>query len=165
MAGALTDIAGSSDVLDCGFVTYSNTAKQSLLGGSAVTVSRHGAVSTESAAAMAHGALKNSLADLAVAITGILATMPYIALQLIGIQVVLKALGFAGTGVWQDLPIIIAFVILAAYTYRGGLRAPALVAFVKDTLIYATVVVAAIVLPAKLGGWAHIFTAAQKNHR
>jgi solute:Na+ symporter, SSS family len=97
----------------------------------------------------------------AVAITGILATMPYIALQLIGIQVVLKALGFAGSGVWQDLPIIIAFIVLAAYTYRGGLRAPALVAFAKDTLIYATVIVAAIVIPAKLGGWAHIFAAAQ----
>jgi SSS family solute:Na+ symporter len=99
--------------------------------------------------------------SLAVAITGILATMPYIALQLIGIQVVLKALGFAGQGVWRDLPIVIAFVILAVYTYRGGLRAPALVAFVKDTLIYLTVIVAAIVIPAKLGGWGHIFSAAQ----
>lgn len=99
--------------------------------------------------------------SLAVAITGILATMPYIALQLIGIQVVLKTLGFAGSGVWQDLPILIAFVVLAVYTYRGGLRAPALVAFVKDALIYATVIVAAIVIPAKLGGWGHVFSAAQ----
>jgi nicotinamide-nucleotide amidase len=71
VAGALTDIAGSSDVVDCGFVTYSNTAKQSLLGVSAVTLNRHGAVSAETAAAMAKGALKNSQADIAVAITGI----------------------------------------------------------------------------------------------
>ncbi|HXW52419.1 MAG TPA: sodium:solute symporter [Candidatus Acidoferrales bacterium] len=99
--------------------------------------------------------------SLAVAITGILATMPYIALQLVGIQVVLKALGFSGSGAWQDLPIVIAFIILAVYTYRGGLRAPALVAFVKDTLIYLTVIVAAIVIPGKLGGWAHVFSAAQ----
>jgi SSS family solute:Na+ symporter len=96
----------------------------------------------------------------AVAITGILATMPYVALQLVGIQVVVKAMGFAGTGVWRDLPIIIAFVILAVYTYRGGLRAPALVAFVKDTLIYVTVIAAVIIIPAKLGGFGHIFSAA-----
>jgi SSS family solute:Na+ symporter len=98
--------------------------------------------------------------SLAVAITGILATMPYIALQLVGIQVVVKAMGFAGTGVWRDAPIIVAFVILAAYTYRGGLRAPALVAFVKDILIYVTVIAAAIIIPAKLGGYGHIFAAA-----
>jgi len=97
---------------------------------------------------------------LAVAVTGILATMPYIALQLVGIQVVVKAMGFASTGFWRDAPIIIAFIILAAYTYRGGLRAPALVAFVKDTLIYVTVIAAAIIIPAKLGGFGHIFSAA-----
>src|SRR5436305_3093579 len=54
---------------------------------------------------------------LAVAVTGILATMPYIALQLIGIQVVIAALGITGTGIAADLPLIIAFLILAAYTY------------------------------------------------
>jgi nicotinamide-nucleotide amidase len=71
VAGALTDIASSSDVVDCGFVTYSNAAKQSLLAVSALTLNRHGAVSEETAAAMAKGALKNSQADIAVAITGI----------------------------------------------------------------------------------------------
>ena len=98
--------------------------------------------------------------SLAVAVTGIIATMPYIALQLVGIQVVIKAMGFVGSGWTRDLPIIIAFVILAAYTYRGGLRAPALVAFAKDILIYITVITAAIVIPAKLGGYGHIFSAA-----
>ena len=71
VAAALTEIAGSSDVVDCGFVTYSNAAKQTLLGVPAATLTRHGAVSRETAAAMAKGALKNSQADLAVAITGI----------------------------------------------------------------------------------------------
>lgn len=71
VAAALTEIAGSSDVVECGFVTYSNEAKQTLLGVPAATLRRHGAVSSEAAAAMAAGALKKSRADLAVAITGI----------------------------------------------------------------------------------------------
>jgi nicotinamide-nucleotide amidase len=71
VAAALTAIAGSSDVVECGFVTYSNRAKEALLDVPAVTLTRHGAVSRETAAAMAAGALKNSQADLAIAITGI----------------------------------------------------------------------------------------------
>ncbi len=94
---------------------------------------------------------------LLVAATGILATMPYIALQLIGIQVVLGALHLGGAGVWSDTPLIIAFVVLAAYTYTGGLRAPALIAIVKDILIYATVLTAVVVIPAHLGGWSAVF--------
>ena len=93
---------------------------------------------------------------LLVAITGIVATMPYIALQLIGIEAVLKAMGVEG-----ELPIIVAFLILAVYTYSSGLRAPALIAFVKDALIYLTIVVAIIVIPVKLGGWDVIFGAAE----
>jgi nicotinamide-nucleotide amidase len=71
VAAALTEIAGSSDVVDCGFVTYSNKAKQKMLGVPAATLSRHGAVSAKTATAMAKGALKNSQADISVAITGI----------------------------------------------------------------------------------------------
>jgi nicotinamide-nucleotide amidase len=71
VAAALTEIAGSSDVVDCGFVTYSNAAKRALLGVPAKTLERHGAVSAETAIAMAAGALKHSQADLAVSITGI----------------------------------------------------------------------------------------------
>src|SRR5436190_4994741 len=66
------------------------------------------------------------------AITGIVATMPYIALQLVGIEAVLKTMGVTGDSfLAKHLPLIIAFAILAAYTYQSGLRAPALVAFVK----------------------------------
>jgi len=71
VAAALTEIAGSSDVVDRGFVTYSNAAKQAMLGVPAATLKHHGAVSAETAAAMATGALENSLADVSVAITGI----------------------------------------------------------------------------------------------
>jgi nicotinamide-nucleotide amidase len=71
VAGALTEIAGSSDVVDRGFVTYSNAAKEAMLGVPAATIERYGAVSAETAAAMAAGALNNSLADITVAITGI----------------------------------------------------------------------------------------------
>jgi solute:Na+ symporter, SSS family len=93
--------------------------------------------------------------ELAVAITGIVATMPYIALQLIGMGVVIKAIGLTG-----ELPIVAAFVILALYTYSSGLRAPALIAFVKDIMIYIVVLVAVVVVPAKLGGYGAVFSAA-----
>jgi len=102
----------------------------------------------------------NGLA-LAIALTGILATMPYIALQLVGMQVVIGAMGITGSGLAGDLPLIIAFVILAAYTYTSGLRAPAMIAFVKDIMIYAAVLVAICAIPAKLGGFAHVFAAAK----
>ena len=71
VVGTLTEIAGSSDVVNCGFVTYADEAKQTMLGVPAATLERHGAVSAETAAAMADGALKKSRADVAVAITGI----------------------------------------------------------------------------------------------
>jgi solute:Na+ symporter, SSS family len=96
---------------------------------------------------------------LAVAVTGILATMPYIALQLVGMQVVIAALGLGGSGVWAYVPLLIAFLVLAAFTYTSGLRAPAIIAIVKDLLIYVTVIAAAIVIPIHLGGWGKIFAA------
>jgi len=71
VAAALTEIAGASDVVERGFVVYSNAAKESMLGVPAATLKRYGAVSAETAAAMAAGALENSPADLSVAITGI----------------------------------------------------------------------------------------------
>jgi SSS family solute:Na+ symporter len=91
--------------------------------------------------------------SLAVALTGILATMPYIALQLVGIQAVIDTIGLGGSGNWfvKDLPLIIAFAVLAAYTYSSGLRAPALIAFVKDTLVYIVIVAAIIYVGWKIG--------------
>ncbi len=99
--------------------------------------------------------------SVAVALTGILATMPYIALQLVGIQAVLDVLGIGGGAStnWfvKDLPLLIAFGVLAAYTYSSGLRAPALIAFVKDALIYIVIAVAIVYIPYKLGGFDDIF--------
>ena len=103
---------------------------------------------------------------LAIAITGILATMPYIALQLVGIQVVLDVMGMgqdSDNWIVKDLPLFVAFVILAAYTYSSGLRAPALIAFVKDTLIYLVIIVAILYLPSQVGGWGHIFDVANDS--
>jgi SSS family solute:Na+ symporter len=103
---------------------------------------------------------------LLIAITGIAATMPYIALQLVGIEAVLKTMGVTGeSALARHLPIIVAFAILAAYTYQSGLRAPALIAFVKDTLIYVVILVAIIYLPYKLGGWGSIFDAADAKFK
>jgi solute:Na+ symporter, SSS family len=104
------------------------------------------------------GRFGSSSLALAVAITGILATMPYIALQLVGIEAVMKTIGVSG-----EWPIIIAFAVLAAYTYQSGLRAPALIAFVKDSLIYIVVIVAVIAIPISLGGFDNIFAAADEK--
>jgi solute:Na+ symporter, SSS family len=103
---------------------------------------------------------------LAAAFTGILALMPYIALQLVGIQSVLTVMGVdaSSTNTYvKNLPLFIAFVVLAIFTYVSGLRAPALIAFIKDTLIYLFVIVAVFYIPTRLGGWSHIFGTAQTH--
>ena len=103
---------------------------------------------------------------LSAAFTGILALMPYIALQLVGIQAVLTVMGVGTSSTnsfVKDLPLFIAFLVLAIFTYVSGLRAPALIAFVKDTLIYVMVIVAVFYIPTRLGGWGHIFGVAQAH--
>ncbi len=104
-----------------------------------------------------HGEYGGKWFPAAIAITGIIATMPYIALQLVGMQVVIKSLGVSG-----EMPLIVAFVILALYTYASGLRAPAMIAFVKDIMIYIVVIAAVIIIPQKLGGYGPVFDAADK---
>jgi len=110
---------------------------------------RHGFIT---APEFVRGRYGNRWLGLAVGITGIVATMPYIALQLIGMQTVIGALGIPG-----KIPLIIAFAVLAAFTYTSGLRAPAMISIVKDLLIYLTVIVAVIVIPTELGGFGAIF--------
>jgi solute:Na+ symporter, SSS family len=109
------------------------------------------------------GRFGNRWLGLAVAVTGILATMPYIALQLVGIQVVVGALGIPSSGALGDLPLVIAFAVLAAFTFSSGLRAPASIAIVKDILIYVTAFVAIIVIPIQMGGFGAIFSAIPKE--
>lgn len=105
------------------------------------------------------GRFGNRWLALAVTVTGIVATLPYIALQLVGIQVVISALGISGAGLAADVPLLIAFAVLAAFTYSSGLRAPASIAVVKDILIYITAFAAIIVIPIELGGFTKIFAA------
>src|ERR1051325_1293601 len=121
---------------------------------------RHGYVTSADFVRGRYGSRELSLA---VSVTGILATMPYIALQLVGIQAVLEVVGVGGAGsfIAKALPLIIAFALLAAYTHSAGRRAPAMIAFVKDTLIYIVILAAIVYLPAQVGGWAHVFEAAR----
>lgn len=115
---------------------------------------RHGFVT---ASDFVKGRYGHSGLALAVALTGMVATMPYIALQLVGMEVVIGAMGIHADGLLGELPLIVAFLILAAFTYSSGLRAPAMIAIVKDTLIYITVIAAIIIIPGQLGGYAQIF--------
>ncbi|QIM20145.1 sodium:solute symporter [Phycicoccus sp. HDW14] len=123
---------------------------------------RHGYVTT---ADFVRGRFGSRGLSLAVAVTGFLATMPYIALQLVGIQAVLEVIGLGGGSnvIAKDLPLFIAFALLAAYTYSSGLRAPAVIAFVKDTLIYLVIIIAIVYLPSKVGGWDAVFSAAEQK--
>jgi solute:Na+ symporter, SSS family len=107
------------------------------------------------AADVVYGQYNSRSLELAVAITAVIATMPYIALQLVGMASVFGALGLAG-----EVPLVIAFLVLAVYTYSSGIRAPALIAFVKDIMIYIAVIAAVAVIPSKLGGYGAVFTAA-----
>src|SRR6266487_5239284 len=125
---------------------------------------RHGYVTTADFVKDRFGS--SSLA-LAVAFTGILATMPYIALQMFGIQISIAALGIPLTvsilGLNVDVPLIIAFIVLAAYTYTSGLRAPSMSVLVKDAMIFIVLLAAIIYIPAKLGGFGPIFNAAHQK--
>jgi SSS family solute:Na+ symporter len=104
---------------------------------------------------LVRGRFRSRGLEAAIAVTGIVATMPYIALQLVGMQAAIRALGIGG-----DLPLIAAFLILALYTYSAGLRAPALIAFVKDLMIWIVVAAALALVPLRFGGYAHVFAAA-----
>jgi SSS family solute:Na+ symporter len=112
------------------------------------------------AADIVHATYPSRPLELAVAATGVIATMPYIALQLIGMAAVIHALGLEG-----ELPLVAAFIVLALYTYSSGLRAPALIAFVKDTMLYIVVLVMVVAIPLELGGYGAIFEAADAAFR
>ena len=104
--------------------------------------------------------------SLAAAFTGILSLMPYIALQLVGIEAVLTVMGVGTSSnntFVKDLPLFIAFLVLAIFTFVSGLRAPAAISFIKDTLVYVMVIVAVFYIPTRLGGWGHIFGTAQTH--
>jgi SSS family solute:Na+ symporter len=119
------------------------------------------------AADMVAGQQRNRWLGLAVAVTGIVGTMPYISLQLIGLEAILAGLGlhfgFTLFGHLIELPLLIAFGVMAAFTYNSGLRAPAIIAVVKDILIYITLIAAIVVIPAALGGYGAVFDAVGRD--
>lgn len=96
---------------------------------------------------------------LAIAVTGILATMPYIALQLIGIEAVFKVMGLP-----EGWPLTAAFIVLALYTFNSGLRAPALISIVKDALVLWTVLAAFLIVASHSGGWSSVFRVAEEKY-
>ena len=124
---------------------------------------RHGYVTFADFVRGRHG---SKWLTVAIALTGVLSLMPYIALQLVGMKAVIAVMlpNTAWHGVSaSEWALIAAFIILAAYTYSSGLRAPAVIAIVKDVMLYIMVFAAILYFPIKLGGYAHIFaTAAQK---
>ncbi|GAA1601137.1 sodium:solute symporter family protein [Actinoplanes couchii] len=91
-----------------------------------------------------------------VAVLGIVATMPYIALQLIGIEAVFEVMGLP-----KGWPLTVAFVVLALYTFNSGLRAPALVSIVKDALVLWAVLAAVLIVSMVPGSWEPVFQAAE----
>ena len=118
---------------------------------------RHGYVT---AADFVRGRFGSRSLALAIALTGIAATIPYIALQMLGLQVVIAALGIQtlpGLSAIPNLPLLIAFAFLAFYTFSSGLRGTAVIAIAKDIMIYATVLAAIVIIPVELGGYAKVF--------
>jgi solute:Na+ symporter, SSS family len=95
---------------------------------------------------------------LLVAIVGICATMPYIALQIYGMEILLNVMGIP-----IEISLFVAFTVLAIYTYVSGLRAPALIAIVKDICIWVVAIVAIVSFTARLGGFTAIFAAVHQK--
>lgn len=101
-----------------------------------------------------------------IAITGIVAELPYIALQIVGMQSVLTVMmaGITNSQIVQEISLLIAFVILAAFTYTSGLRGATLTAVFKDILIWITVIVVIIAVPISIGGFGNAFKAVKDSY-
>lgn len=101
-----------------------------------------------------------------IAITGIVAELPYIALQIVGMQAVLTVMlaGYANAQVAEEISLLIAFIVLAAFTYTSGLRGATLTAIFKDILIWVTVLVVIIAVPLSIGGFHQAFSHVKANY-
>ncbi|WP_283138917.1 sodium:solute symporter family protein [Rhizohabitans arisaemae] len=99
---------------------------------------------------------------LVIAITGVLATMPYIALQLIGIRSVLTAGGLYPRGILGDLTLVAVFAVLAVATYRHGLRAPAVISLMKGAAIFGSILAVTLLVLDRLGGPGPMFARAEQ---
>ncbi|WP_250214405.1 sodium:solute symporter family protein [Acrocarpospora catenulata] len=114
------------------------------------------------AADLVRGRFGSPALALVVAVTGVLATMPYIALQLVGIRAVLSAGGLYPRGVLGDLALIAVFAVLAVATYRHGLRAPAVISLMKGVAIFCAALAVTFVVLDRLGGTGPMFDAAER---
>ncbi|WP_433472795.1 sodium:solute symporter family protein [Spirillospora sp. CA-142024] len=121
---------------------------------------RHGYVTV---ADFVRGRYGSPMLALVVAVTGVLATMPYIALQLLGIRAVLTAGGLYPRGAAGDLALIAVFAVLAVATCRHGLRAPAVISLVKGTAIVCAVVAVVVLSMDRLGGPGPMFAGAERR--
>ncbi|MDE1867700.1 MAG: sodium:solute symporter [Thaumarchaeota archaeon] len=101
-----------------------------------------------------------------IAITGIVAELPYIALQIIGMRAVLTVMlaGYANAQIVEEISLLISFIILAAFTYTSGLRGATLTAVFKDILIWVTVIAVIIIVPISIGGFQHAFSQVKANY-
>lgn len=101
-----------------------------------------------------------------IAVTGIVAELPYIALQIVGMQSVLTVMlaGYANSQVVQEISLLIAFAILAAFTYTSGLRGATLTAIFKDILVWTTVIAVIVIVPISIGGFGNAFKAASSSY-
>ncbi len=101
-----------------------------------------------------------------IAITGIVAELPYIALQIVGMQAVLTVMlaGSANSQLVQEISLLASFSILAAFTYTSGLRGATLTAIFKDILVWITVLAVIIVIPISLGGFENVFRNVKANY-
>ena len=107
----------------------------------------------------------SKILSILIAMTGIISLLPYIALQIVGMQSVLTVMlsGTANSNTVQEISLLIAFVILAAFTYTSGLRGATLTAVFKDILIWITVIALIVVVPLSIGGGGGGFATAFKN--
>ncbi|TRM73330.1 sodium:solute symporter, partial [Sulfolobus sp. A20-N-F8] len=95
-----------------------------------------------------------------IAITGVVAELPYIALQIVGMKAVLEMmlLGIGNLALVSEISLIVAFIILAAFTFTSGLRGAALTGVFKDILIWITVISIIVIVPLQYGGFTHAFS-------
>ncbi|WP_248959148.1 sodium:solute symporter family protein [Sphaerisporangium perillae] len=121
---------------------------------------RHGYITIADLVRGRHG---SPALALVVAVTGVLATMPYIALQLVGIRAVLSAGGLYPRGALGDLALVGVFAVLAVATYRHGLRAPAVISLMKGAAIFCSALAVASLVLARLGGPGPMFAAAERT--
>jgi len=101
-----------------------------------------------------------------IAVTGIVAELPYIALQIVGMQAVLTVMlaGTSNAQTVEEIALLIAFVILAAFTYTSGLRGATLTAVFKDILIWITVIAVIVIVPISIGDFGHVFKEAKPSY-